>query len=122
MATRFPDDAVDPLSSPQDPAPERPHQRGQPPASPAAVRGRRGSQWASFSRASFSKAVPNWSGPRWELRENKWKSPAQLIGFFLLGLICSLAHIVRYATLQGQEVGGSSEQERNIQYVPCLPS
>jgi len=82
------------------------------PPSPAEIRGRKQSLWKSVSIP-----VPPWTGPRWGLRESKWKSPVRLVGFFIIGLICSLAHIIRYATRQGKTVEGSSEQERNIQYV-----
>jgi hypothetical protein len=44
----------------------------------------------------------------------KWKAPAQMMGFFLIGLGMSIGHCMFYPLLDGEIVGSPSEQEDRL--------
>jgi len=67
---------------------------------------------SSASIKSASKLHENWI-PR---RLRKWESPLLIVGFFIGGLIFSIAHCVFYTTLDGTIVGNPGDQENNLRW------
>ncbi|KAK0643772.1 hypothetical protein B0T16DRAFT_188695 [Cercophora newfieldiana] len=47
-------------------------------------------------------------------RLHKWESPLLIVGFFILGLVCSISHCVFYASLENTIVPNSAQQENNL--------
>lgn len=64
---------------------------------------------------------PNLEGGTWVPRRiHRWKSPILMLTFFLTGLGMSAAHCGFYSGLNGNIVGDSYDQERNIRQAASL--